>query len=137
MCFSLLTVVLLVVGRCGVADAAAPGCQTSRATISDARNNRGLFRAGRRNDMNNKNEQSQSQDQEVPPDPFPELDSFILGLTPEKLKDTSLEDKEREGNLRFADQLHAKALPRGDKTAIELDRLVQGRISTARSSDHW
>ena len=28
MCFSLLTVILLVVGRCGVADAAAPGCQT-------------------------------------------------------------------------------------------------------------
>jgi hypothetical protein len=93
------------------------------------------FRAGRRNDMNDKNEQSQGQ--EVPPDPFPELDSFILGLTPEKLKDTLLEDKEREENLRFADQLHAKALPRGDKTAIELERLVQGRISTARSSDHW
>ena len=36
MCFSLLTVILLVVGRCGVADAAAPGCQTARATISDA-----------------------------------------------------------------------------------------------------
>jgi hypothetical protein len=66
-----------------------------------------------------------------------ELDSFIPGLTPEKLKDTSLEDKEREENLRFADQSHAKALPRGDKTGIELDRLVQGRISTARSSDHW
>ena len=87
--------------------------------------------------MNDKNEQSQRQGQEVPPDPSPELDSFILGLTPEKLKDTSLEDKEREENFRFADQLHAKALPRGDKTAIELDRLVQGRISTARSSDHW
>ena len=85
--------------------------------------------------MNDKNEQSQSQ--EVPPDPFPELNSFILGLTPEKLKDTSLEDKEREENFRFADQLHATALPRGDKTAIELERLVQGRISTARSSDHW
>jgi hypothetical protein len=28
MCFSLLTVILLLVGRCGVADAAAPGCQT-------------------------------------------------------------------------------------------------------------
>jgi len=54
--------------------------------------------------MNDKNEQSQSQ--EVPPDPSPELDSFILGLTPEKLKDTSLEDKEREENFRFADQLH-------------------------------
>ena len=86
--------------------------------------------------MNDKNEQSQSQGQEIPPNPSPELDSFILGLTPEKLKDTSLEDEEREENLRFADQLHAKALPRGD-TAIELDRLVQGRISTARSSDHW
>jgi hypothetical protein len=85
--------------------------------------------------MNDKNEQSQSQ--EVPPDPFPELNSFILGLTPEKLKDTSLEDKEREENFRFAGQLHATALPRGDKTAIELERLVQGRISTARSSDHW
>jgi hypothetical protein len=81
MCFSLLTVILSVVGRCGVADAAAPGCQTSRATISDARNNRGQFRAGRRNDMNDKNEQSQGQ--EVPPDPFPELGSFILGLTPD------------------------------------------------------
>ena len=67
--------------------------------------------------MNDKNEQSQSQGEEVPPDPFPELDSFILGLTPEKLKDTSLEDKEREENFRFADQLHATALPRGDKTA--------------------
>jgi hypothetical protein len=36
--------------------------------------------------VNDKNEQSQSQGQEVPPDPFPELDSFILGLTPEQLK---------------------------------------------------
>ncbi len=87
--------------------------------------------------MNDKNEQSQSQGEEVPSDPFPELDSFILGLTPEKLKDTSLEDNEREVNLRFADQLHATVLPRGDKTAIELERRVQGRISTARSSDHW
>ena len=42
--------------------------------------------------MNDKNEQSQSQGQEVPPDPFPELDSFILGLTPEQLKNTSIED---------------------------------------------
>ena len=87
--------------------------------------------------MNDKNKQSQSQGQEVPPDPFPELDSCVVWLTPEKLKDTSFEDKEREENLRFADQLHAKALPRGDNTAIELERLVQGRISTARSSDHW
>ena len=45
MCFSLLTVVPLVVGRCGVADAAASGSQTSRASISDARSNRGQFRA--------------------------------------------------------------------------------------------
>jgi len=97
----------------------------------------GQFRAGRRNDMNDKDEQSQSQGQEVPPDPFPELDSFILGLTPEQLKNTSIEDARREENFRFADQLHAKALARGDKTAIELERLVQGRISTARSSDHW
>ena len=97
------------------------------------------FGPGRRNDMNDKNEQSQSQGQgqEVPPDPSPELDSFILGLTPEELKDISLEDKEREENFRFADQLHARASARGDKTAIELDRLVQGRISTARSSDYW
>jgi hypothetical protein len=109
--------------------------QTSRATISDAQANRGQFRAGRRNDMNDKNEQSQGQ--EVPLDPFPELDSLILGLTPEKLKDTSLEDKKREENFRFADRLHARALARGDKTAIELERLVQGRISTAMSSDHW
>ena len=87
--------------------------------------------------MNDKNEQSQGQGQEVPPDPFPELDSFILGLTPEQLKNTSIEDARREENFRFADQLHAKTLPRGDKTAIELERLVQGRISTARSSDHW
>ena len=87
--------------------------------------------------MNDKNEQSKSQGQEVPPDPSPELDSFILGLTPEKLKDTSLENKEREENFRFADQLHARALARGDKTAIELERLIQGRISTATSSDHW
>ena len=76
MCFSLLTVILLTVGRCGVADAAAPGCQTSRATISDARNNRCLFRTGRRNDMNDKNEQSQSQGQEVPPDPPSWIASF-------------------------------------------------------------
>ena len=87
--------------------------------------------------MNDKNEQSQSQGQEVPLDPFPELDSFILGQTPEKPKDTSLEDKKREENFRFADQLHGRALARGDKTAIELERLVQGRISTAMSSDHW
>jgi hypothetical protein len=87
--------------------------------------------------MNDKNEQSQGQGQEVPLDPFPQLDSFILGLTPQRLKDTSLEDKEREENFRFADQLHAKALARSDKNAIELERLVQGRISTARSSDHW
>jgi hypothetical protein len=85
--------------------------------------------------MNDKNEQSQGQ--EVPPDPFPQLDSFVLALTPHRLKETSLEDKEREENFRFADQLHAKAFARGDKHAIELDRLVQGRISTARSSDHW
>jgi hypothetical protein len=137
MCFSLLTMILLVVGRCGVADAAAPGCQTSRANISDARNNRGQFRAGSRNDMNDKNEQSQSQGQGVPPDPFPELDSFILGLTPEQLKNTSIEDARREENFRFADQLHAKALARGENNAIELERLVQGRISTARSSDYW
>jgi hypothetical protein len=82
----------------------------------DARGNRGQFRVGRRNDMNDKNEQSQGQ---------------------EKLKDTSLEDKEREENSLFADQLHARALGLGDKTAIELERLVQGRISTAMSSDHW
>src|SRR5260370_30840335 len=131
MCFSLLIVILLVVGRSGVADAEASGSQTSRASISDTRNNRGQFRAGRRNDMNDKNEQSQSQ--EVPPDPFPELDSFILGLTPEKLKDTSLEDNEREENLRFADQLHATVLPRGDKTAIELERRGPGRKFKSRT----
>jgi hypothetical protein len=55
----------------------------------DARANRGQFRVGRRNDMNDKNEQSQSQGQEVALVPFPELDSFILGLTPEKLKDSA------------------------------------------------
>jgi hypothetical protein len=87
------------------------------------------------NDMNDKNEQSQSQ--EVTPDFFPELDSFILGLTPEQLKNTSTEDARREENFRFADQLHAKALARGENNTIELDRLVQGRISTARSSDYW
>ena len=137
MCFSLLTVILLVVGamRCG----RHRGARLSNLSSyhSDARNNRGQFRAGRRNDMNDKNEQSQSQGQEVPLDPFPELDSFILGLTPEKPKDTSLEDKKREENFRFADQLHGRALARGDKTAIELERLGQGRISTAMSSDHW
>ena len=37
MCFSLLTVILLVVG--------APGCQTSRASVSNARNKHGQFRA--------------------------------------------------------------------------------------------
>jgi hypothetical protein len=82
-------------------------------------------------------ESRQGRGREGPRDPSPELDSFILGLTPEKLKDTSLEDKEREENFRFADQLHARALARGVKTAIELELLVQGRISTATSSDHW
>ena len=43
MCFSLLTVVPLVVGRCGVADAAASESQTSRASISDARSNQANF----------------------------------------------------------------------------------------------
>jgi hypothetical protein len=133
MCFSLLTVILLVVGamRCG-RRCGARLSNLSSYHSDDARNNRAQFRAGRRNDMNDKNEQSQGQ--EVPFDPFPELDSFILGLTPKKLKDTSLEDKKREENFRFTDQLHGRALARGDKTAIELERLVQGRISTAMSS---
>jgi hypothetical protein len=72
-----------------------------------------------------------------PRDPSPELYSFVLGLTREQLKNTSIEDARREENFCVADQLHAKALARGDNHAIELDRLVQGRISTARSSDHW
>jgi hypothetical protein len=125
MCFLLLTVILLVVGRRGVADTVASGNPNPlELPFLDARANRGQFRVGRRNDMNDKNEQSQGQ--EVPPDPSPELDSFILGLIPEKLKHTSLEDKEREENSLFADQLHARDLGLGDKTAIELERLVQG-----------
>ncbi len=85
--------------------------------------------------MNDENKQGHRW--EGPPDPSPELDSFVLGLTPEQLKDTSIEDARPEENFRFADRLHAKALARGDNNAIELDRLVQGRISTARSSDYW
>ena len=76
MCFSLLTVILLVVGamRCG----RHRGARLSNLSSyhSDARNNRGQFRAGRRNDMNDKNEQSQSQGQEVPPDPPSWIASF-------------------------------------------------------------
>ena len=83
-----------------------------------------------------KDENRQGQGQEGPPDPSA-LYSFVLGLTPEQLKNISIEDARREENFCFADQLHAKALARGDNHAIELDRLVQGRISTARSSDHW
>jgi hypothetical protein len=89
----------------------------------------------RRKQMND--ESRQGQGREGPRDPSPELYSFVLGLTPEQLKNTSIEDARREENFCFADQLHAKALARGDNHAIELDRLVQGRISTARSSDHW
>jgi hypothetical protein len=58
------------------------------------------------------------------PDLFPEIDGFILGLTPEQLKDSSLEDARREENFRFADQLLAGALA-GDEAAIELDRLAR------------
>ena len=85
--------------------------------------------------MNDENRQGQGR--EGAPDPSPELDSVVLGLTPEQLKNTSIEGARREENFRLADQLHATALARGDNNAIELKRLVQGRISTARSSDHW
>jgi hypothetical protein len=89
----------------------------------------------RREHMNDQNRQGQGR--EVTPDPSPEPDSFILGLTPVQRKDASIENARWEENFRFADQLHAKALARGDRNAIELDRLIQGRISIARSSDHW
>ena len=58
--------------------------------------------------MNDKNRQGQGR--EGPPDPSLELDSFVLGLTPEQLKNTSIADARREENFCFADQLHAKAL---------------------------
>jgi hypothetical protein len=69
-------------------------------------------------------ENKRGQGREVLPDLFPEIDGFILGLTPEQLKDSSLEDARREENFRFADQLLAGALA-GDEAAIELDRLAR------------
>jgi hypothetical protein len=70
-------------------------------------------------------ENKRGQGREVLPDLFPEIDGFILGLTPEQLKDSSLEDARREENFRFADQLLAGALACGDEAAIELDRLAR------------
>jgi hypothetical protein len=63
---------------------------------------------------------------EIPDDElFPRLTERILALTPEDMLDTSIEDKRTAENFRFASQLHAEALARGDKGAIELDRLAK------------
>jgi hypothetical protein len=52
-----------------------------------------------------------------------ELDARIQALTPEQMQDTSEEDARTEENFKFADALHRAALARGDKDAIELERL--------------
>jgi hypothetical protein len=67
----------------------------------------------------------QDEGREVPPDPFPGLTERISALTPEDMLDTGAEDQRREENFHFAARLHADALARREKTAIELDRLAK------------
>lgn len=54
-----------------------------------------------------------------------ELDARIQALTPEEMLDTSEEDARTQENFKMADALHQEALKRGDKDAIELERLAQ------------
>jgi hypothetical protein len=46
-------------------------------------------------------------------------------LTQEQLLDTSIEDARAAEAAGFAEQLQAEGLARGDKEAIELDRLIK------------
>lgn len=54
-----------------------------------------------------------------------ELDARIQALTPEQMTDTSEEDARTEENFKIADALHREALERGDKDAIELERISE------------
>jgi hypothetical protein len=51
------------------------------------------------------------------------LDARLQALTPEDMLDTSEEDAERGENFKMADGLHQAELERGDKNAIELERM--------------
>jgi hypothetical protein len=51
------------------------------------------------------------------------LDARIQTLTPEDMLDSSKEDAEIQEDFKIADELHRKALERGDKDAIEKERL--------------
>lgn len=53
-----------------------------------------------------------------------ELDARIQALTPEQMTDTSKEDARTQENFKMADMLHRDALERGEKDAIELERLI-------------
>jgi hypothetical protein len=59
-------------------------------------------------------ESRQGQGREGPRDPSPELYSFVLGLTPEQLKNTSIEDARREENFC----LRTSCMPRLYRAAI-------------------
>jgi hypothetical protein len=48
-----------------------------------------------------------NQGREVPPDPFPSIDSQILGLTQDDMRDTSIEDARIKADYEFADALDA------------------------------
>jgi hypothetical protein len=74
-----------------------------------------------------------------------ELDARNQALTPEQMLDTSEEDARTKENFEFADSLHQAALARGDKDAIELERLskearqqVADRMrQTSEDESHW
>ena len=62
------------------------------------------------------------------------LDARIQALTPEDMLDTSIEDAETQENFKIADELHREALERGDKDAIEMERLSkQAQRGVART----
>jgi hypothetical protein len=53
------------------------------------------------------------------------LDARIQALTAEDMLDTSEEDAETQENFKIADALHQEALKRGDKHAMELERISE------------
>lgn len=63
-------------------------------------------------------EDKQGQGHEAPPDPFSEIDSFILGLTPKQLKDSSLEDAPAGKKISSSLTSCTSKRRRGDKSAI-------------------
>lgn len=62
-----------------------------------------------------------------PPRVLPDdgLAARIEAMTHEQLLDTSIEDARDAESAKFAEQLHAEGLARGDKEAIEEERLFR------------